>query len=133
MKVKTQLTGQALVRRQEAGRAVRASRLVAATFAALVLLGTAPAAFAVCGNGIVEAGETCDDGAANGQPGDCCDATCHIEPGGSVCRPAAGTCDVPETCDGISPTCPADAFQPATFQCRPPAGVCDVAENCDGI
>ncbi len=32
----------------------------------------------VCGNGIIEGGETCDDGALDG--GDGCDASCQIEP-----------------------------------------------------
>jgi len=32
---------------------------------------------AVCGNGVVESGEQCDDGARNGQPGDACSATCQ--------------------------------------------------------
>ena len=27
---------------------------------------------------------------------------------GEVCRPAVGTCDVEETCDGVSAVCPAD-------------------------
>ena len=44
----------------------------------------------------------------------------------------AGACDEPETCDGLSPTCPEDAFTPATTECRASAGVCDVAENCPG-
>jgi len=30
-----------------------------------------------CGNGVVECGEECDDGSANGAPGDPCDAGCH--------------------------------------------------------
>src|SRR5205085_10094822 len=33
----------------------------------------------VCGDGIVDAGEECDDG--NTASGDGCDATCHAEPG----------------------------------------------------
>ena len=117
--MKTQHTGKALARRQAAWCSVRTARLLAAAVALLVLLGTAPAAFAVCGNGIVEAGETCDDG--NTTSGDCCDATCHIEPGGSVCRPSAGACDIAETCNGISPTCPPNAVQAAGFTCRPSA------------
>src|SRR2546428_43431 len=47
--------------------------------------------------------------------------------------PAAGPCDVAESCDGIADACPADAKQPATFSCRAAAGPCDVAETCDGI
>src|SRR5262249_38308552 len=36
-----------------------------------------------CGNGVLDDGETCDDG--NLVPGDCCDSTCHVEPAGSAC------------------------------------------------
>jgi cysteine-rich repeat protein len=43
--------------------------------------GVPPAA--PCGNGVVEAGEQCDDGNARG--GDCCAPDCRFEPGGSVC------------------------------------------------
>jgi cysteine-rich repeat protein len=46
----------------------------------------------VCGNHVVDAGETCDDG--NRISGDGCDATCHREP---VC--GDGTIDVGEACD----------------------------------
>src|SRR5581483_2515218 len=51
---------------------------------------------------------------------------------GTECRPSAGDCDVAETCDGSSPACPADGFQPSTTTCRPSAGPCDIAENCTG-
>jgi len=50
----------------------------------------------------------------------------------AVCRPAAGVCDVTESCDGVHDTCPADAAQPAGTVCRPAAGACDLAETCDG-
>jgi hypothetical protein len=49
-----------------------------------------------------------------------------------VCRPAAGDCDVAETCDGTSNDCPADAFQPASTVCRAAAGEYDLAETCTG-
>src|SRR5262249_26166411 len=44
----------------------------------------------VCGNGAVEAGETCDDG--NTQDGDCCSATCQTEGAGQVCRASSNAC-----------------------------------------
>src|SRR5439155_854593 len=46
--------------------------------------------------------------------------------------PAAGVCDVAESCDGVSNDCPPDAFEPATVECRASAGVCDPAETCTG-
>src|SRR5204862_777309 len=44
----------------------------------------------------------------------------------------AGVCDLAETCDGTSPACPPDAFQPSSVVCRPAAGACDAAETCTG-
>src|SRR5262249_46550313 len=47
--------------------------------------------------------------------------------------PVAGTCDVAESCDGLSVGCPADAFEPNTTECRPSSGAaCDPAEFCPG-
>src|SRR5205807_9713653 len=51
---------------------------------------------------------------------------------GTVCRAAAGPCDLDETCDGTTTTCPADVLAPSTVVCRPSAGECDPAENCTG-
>ena len=64
----------------------------------------------------------------------CTNGVCGFAPAapGAVCRPAAGPCDVAEYCDGASPSCPPDAFLPATVACRPVAGECDVAEYCSG-
>ena len=64
----------------------------------------------VCGDGVVGSGETCDLGSGvNGTSGACCTATCQLRTGGDICGPAAGDCDLAETCTGASPTCPADA------------------------
>ena len=52
---------------------------------------------------------------------------------GTVCRPAAGVCDVAESCDGNSFDCPADALVAANTECRASGGVCDVAEKCNGV
>jgi cysteine-rich repeat protein len=50
-----------------------------------------------CGDGIVDAGETCDDGNAVG--GDCCSATCQVESSGSACAGDGDPCTLDE-CDG---------------------------------
>jgi cysteine-rich repeat protein len=85
---------------------------------------------ACCGDGVVAPGEECDDG--NQENGDCCSSACRIEPATTVCRPAAGTCDLPETCTGSSATCPPDGVKPAIAPCRPAAGPCDEPEACTG-
>jgi len=74
---------------------------------------------AVCGNGVVEAGEQCDDGGT--QPGDCCSATCQFEAATTQCRPSAGSCDVAEFCSGTSGSCPVNEFDP---------GLCDDGSFC---
>jgi YVTN family beta-propeller protein/cysteine-rich repeat protein len=64
---------------------------------------TVPAA---CGNGVVDAGEECDDG--NRTPGDCCSPACRLEADGSSCGDAdpcngdercrAGRCETTPAC-----------------------------------
>jgi len=83
-----------------------------------------------CGNGIVEAGEVCDDG--NNVDSDCCSADCKTQKAaGTTCRDVAGPCDVAEVCDG-SGHCPADGFRDPTTACRPATTVCDVTDFCTG-
>ena len=108
---------------------LRPPRLAVAVLASLLVLGSAARAMAVCGDGVIDGGETCDDG--NTVANDCCSPTCQIEPASTICRAATGLCDLQETCNG-SATCPADAFKPAGNVCRPAAGVCDLAEVCNG-
>src|SRR5437763_9190804 len=93
---------------------------------------TAVAVFRVrrCGDGVLDPGEQCDDG--NVQDGDCCSSTCRFEPATTLCRPAAGGCDVAEFCTGASGSCPADLLEPSTFECRGAMGSCDEAELCTG-
>src|SRR5262249_16618346 len=43
----------------------------------------------ICGNGSVDAGESCDTGAANGTAGSCCTGTCGFVTAGTTCRAAA--------------------------------------------
>lgn len=96
---------------------------------ALVRYHDAPPA---CGDGYAEGSETCDAGEANGDPSSCCSAICTLRPETHFCRPAAGLCDVAESCTGAAPTCPADEIRPAEFVCRPNAGWCDLPEACSG-
>ena len=86
----------------------------------------------VCGNGLIEVGEQCDQGAANGTSGSCCTSGCQFVSVGTSCRTAAGVCDVVETCTGASGACPANGFASASTVCRPSAGGCDPAETCTG-
>jgi hypothetical protein len=53
-------------------------------------------------------------------------------PAGTPCRPSAGECDVAEACDGVSTTCPDDAFLDASRVCRAAVAACDAAERCTG-
>jgi len=89
---------------------------------------------AVCGNGMIEGSEACDDG--NTTPGDCCSATCTIEPATTECRGSAGPCDVAESCTGSSAACPADTFAASTQSCTGASqgGACDKdsADHCSG-
>ncbi len=76
----------------------------------------------VCGNGVLEAGEQCDDGNAGG----CCSPTCAFAASTLVCRPAAGPCDAAEQCTGASATCPPDGALPDGDG----DGVCDAIDDC---
>ena len=83
-----------------------------------------------CGDGVLDPDEQCDDG--NLEDGDCCSSTCQFEAATTLCRPAAGPCDVAEFCTGTSGSCPVDQFQPATLECRGAIGPCDQSEFCTG-
>ena len=87
----------------------------------------------VCGNGFTEPGEECDcagsrdtcpccdpvtctltPGATCGA-GSCCDQdTCGLRGAGEVCRHVQGECDLEETCDGVTHTCPRDVHKVKT-------------------
>lgn len=96
------------------------------------------------GNGFKPTGSTCaDDGNACTRdvcasetvpPDNIVIVTCSHPAGnaGTVCRPRRGDCDVAESCNGSSTSCPADGFASAGTVCRVAAGVCDVAESCSG-
>lgn len=84
-----------------------------------------------CGDGVLDTGEECDEGAGNGGAS-CCQVNCRIRPSGATCRDEIGLCDVAETCDGIATTCPADGFATSGTSCRTATDVCDVEETCTG-
>lgn len=53
--------------------------------------------------------------------------------GGTECRASGGMCDVAESCNGSSPTCPVNGFMNSSVQCRAQiGGVCDAPEFCTG-
>ncbi|KAL2089126.1 hypothetical protein ACEWY4_016025 [Coilia grayii] len=83
---------------------------------------------AQCGNGYLEEGEECDCGQEEECSSPCCHAAnctlkagaqcahgvccnnCKLRGPGEVCRAAAGSCDLPEFCDGIREGCPDNFF-----------------------
>src|SRR5207237_149459 len=54
----------------------------------------------ICGNGVLDHGEQCDDG--NTVAGDCCSPTCQFEPLGSPCT--AATVCTNNACNGTAAT-----------------------------
>jgi hypothetical protein len=104
-------------------------------------IGAACKTAAECGTGFCVDGVCCESACGGGADNDC--QACSAAKGGShdgqctplpttrTCRESGGTCDVAETCDGVNPTCPADAFAEGTT-CRDSKGTCDPAETCDG-
>jgi hypothetical protein len=74
--------------------------------------------FTTCSDGILNGGEQCDQGAANGTSGSCCNADCTLKSASAVCRAAAGECDLAETCAGSGGACPVDAFKANGTSCN---------------
>lgn len=93
-----------------------------------------------CGDGVVQAGETCDCGSSDCSDIDpCCNgAACQLQGDAEcsdfndgccqncaivgadapvVCRAARSSCDIPESCTGASKDCPADSFEAAGDEC----------------
>jgi cysteine-rich repeat protein len=87
----------------------------------------------VCGDGVVDAGEGCDDG--NNLDGDGCDRACVVETcwgcvgAPSVCTPVANGMG----CDDLNPCTGPDTCQAGTCQAGPPTGAaCDDGNPCTG-
>jgi cysteine-rich repeat protein len=77
----------------------------------------------ICGNGILDAGENCDDG--NKLAGDCCSPTCKFEPLGSPCT--APTICTNNACNGAG-ACGSVSLNDG-LACTD-ANVCTVADTC---
>jgi cysteine-rich repeat protein len=92
---------------------------------------------AVCGDGIVESGEQCDDGAKNGTPTDGCNSNCQwvcqmdSDCSGSVCS-GTGTCTVAtHLCSGSPPPDGTMCGDGGTEVCK--AGKCIAGACGDGV
>lgn len=88
---------------------------------------------AVCGNGLIELGEDCDDG--NTVSGDCCDSTCLFETSGSGCDDS-DQCTTTDSCDGAgicvgTGSLACDDTNACTDDTCIPATGCDFAVNAD--
>ncbi len=59
------------------------------------------------------------------------ESPCAGRPAGTPCRLPVADCDATEVCDGVSDSCPADAFLSGAV-CRPSMGDCDLPEACPG-
>lgn len=81
----------------------------------------------VCGNGTIESGEQCDDGAANGDGATCCDTDCSYK------------ADGPASCDGeacTNDTCTAGVCETTCRTgeaCSICGGTCSSASGCECI
>ena len=114
------------------------AQIYQSSFSCLVDPGTKSnlAGTSVCGNGIKEAGEQCDCGKncqqssccstnctlkANAvcapENDKCCSSSCTIAKSGTVCRVKTGNCDLDETCDGKSASCPTDKWVEDGTEC----------------
>lgn len=91
--------------------------------------GWEPASFVAAGSPCTPTNRCISSGVCNGTGA--CTGTVNLA-AGTVCRPAAGTCDKAETCPGNGANCPADSLQPTGTLCRVAASQCDVQESCDG-
>jgi hypothetical protein len=75
-------------------------------------------------DGLKANGTACTDDGNPCTTDTCQGGTCTHAAGnaGAVCRAAAGSCDVAETCTGSSTTCPTDGYVTNGTACSPPTG-----------
>src|SRR5262245_1917353 len=78
----------------------------------------------ICGNGILDPTEQCDDG--NTVAGDCCSPTCTFEPAGQACDDG-NVCTINSTCDGAG-VCTVVGFTDGT-PCND-GNACTTADSC---
>lgn len=95
-------------------------------------LGDPCAADATCGSGHCVDDVCCDTACDSGCATCSAAGLCGAAPLATECRAAAGGCDVAESCDGVSLSCPSDEVVAAEVVCRASLGSCDVEEVCDG-
>lgn len=76
-----------------------------------------------------EDGNVCTKDLCSGSAAECSHPAGNA---GTVCRSAAGICDVDEQCDGVDTSCPADAVAASTTTCRAASDECDATESCTG-
>src|SRR5262249_31348438 len=72
----------------------------------------------VCGNGVVEAGELCDDGAANGLGASCCGADCK------TAKADGASCDDGLFCNGADTCLATHCVKHAGVPCGGATGEC---------
>lgn len=71
-----------------------------------------------CASGFCVNGVCCNQ-SCSGVCATCASGTCMPQSAQTMCRPAAGPCDVAELCDGVSLDCPPDAMASPGTQCGP--------------
>jgi cysteine-rich repeat protein len=77
-----------------------------------------------CGNGILDFGETCDDG--NLAPGDCCSPACRLDGPGAPCADDGNACTA-DVCDGAGA-----CGHPVNAAACDDGVFCNGADTCDG-
>ncbi|XP_053253227.1 disintegrin and metalloproteinase domain-containing protein 2-like isoform X4 [Podarcis raffonei] len=98
---------------------------------------------ALCGNGVLEAGEKCDCGSEEEcKYSKCCTSSCtflrgavcsnelccencQFKPRNTICRAAIDSvCDFPEYCNGSSASCPSNVYTQNGYSCASNSGYC---------